>query len=92
MNSSFMAPAQQSSSNIWATPSPVASQNNAFPQQAGAFAIAPPTSQSPYSGFGIAPPPVQQQRIGAVSTQTQSTTQNQAQNPRQGIDKYESLL
>jgi hypothetical protein len=89
MNTSFTAPPsqQQSSGNIWAMPSPATSQP--------AYNIAPPHAQSPYSGFGIAPPPAQQQRADVVnSVQTRGGNQNQSQmqGQRQGMDKYESLL
>jgi hypothetical protein len=76
------------------------SSTNTHPQQAGPFMIAPPP-KSPYSNFGIAPPPatslqqpMQQANTNALGGmgQSQSQTGQMGQQQKQGIDKYASLL
>jgi SCY1-like protein 2 len=95
MTPSYNSTATSSSSNnIWAIPSPAVqpSTATAFPQQAGAFTIAPPP-RSPYQNFGIVPPPAQQLTTpGGLGMTAQNQMQGGQSGQKQGMDKYESLL
>ncbi|KAK0640336.1 Protein kinase-like protein SCY1 [Lasiodiplodia hormozganensis] len=62
------------------------------------FAQQSTSGSSPYSGFGIAPPPARQASLGSFGgagagmAQPQQQQQQQQQGQRKGLDQYESLL